>query len=186
MFNKYIFVSNLLMLCFDIEVNPGSKYSSFTFPHLNLNGLTALDSIKISLLQAYGTQHNCDIICLSKVFLNSSIQNNDCRIKVDGRNLMKSVHRSGSRKGGVCVYYKEHTSLIKRDDTCTLDNYLVTEIRSQNKTCFLTCLYRSPSQSQDEFENFCTNFDILLSQINDELPIYSIVASEFRAGCSRW
>ena len=57
MFNKYIFVSNLLMLCFDIEVNPGSKYSSFTFPHLNLNGLTALDSIKISLLQAYGTQH---------------------------------------------------------------------------------------------------------------------------------
>ena len=47
-------------------------------------------------------------------------------------------------------------------------------------------MYRSPIQSQDEFENFCTNFDILLSQINDELPIYSIVASEFRTGCSRW
>ena len=183
MFNKYIFVSNLLMLCFDIEVNPGSKYSSFTFPHLNLNGLTALDSIKISLLQVYGTQHNCDIICLSKVFLNSSIQNNDCRIKVDGRNLMKSVHRSGSRKGGVCVYYKEHTSLIKRDDTCTLDNYLVTEIRSQNKTCFLTCLYRSPSQSQDEFENFCTNFEFLFSQ---KMMNLFTVTGDFNAGCSMW
>ena len=35
---------------------------------------------------------------------------------------------------------------------------------------FLICLYHSPSQSQDEFETFCPNFDILLSQINDELP----------------
>ena len=51
---------------------------------------------------------------------------------------------------------------------------------------FLTCLYRSPSQSQDEFENFCTKFDILLGQINDELPICSIVTSEFNARCSGW
>ena len=52
---------------------------------------------------------------------------------------------------------------IKRDDICTLDNCLVTETRSQNEKCFLTCLYHSPSQSHDEFENFCIKFDILLS-----------------------
>ena len=78
---------------------------------------------------------------------------------------------------------KEHISLIKRDDICTLDNCLVTEIRSQNEECFLTCLYRSPSQSHDEFEKFCIKFDILLSQINDELPICS---DDFNARCSRW
>ena len=60
------------------------------------------------------------------------------------------------------------------------------KIRSQNEKCFLTCLYRSPSQSQDQFENFCTTFDILLSQINDELPICSIVTGDFNARYSRW
>ena len=47
-------------------------------------------------------------------------------------------------------------------------------------------MYRSPSQSQDEFKNFCTKFDILLSQINDERPISSIVPGDFNAWCSRW
>ena len=130
-------ISNLLMQCGDIEVNPGPKYSSLTFCHWNLNGLTAHDNIKISLLQAYVTQYNCDIICISETFLNSSIQNDDDRIKIDGYNLIRSDHPSDSKKGGVCIYYKEHISLIKRDDICTLDNCLVTEICSQNEKCFV-------------------------------------------------
>ena len=62
------------MQCGDIEVNPGPKYSSLTFCHWNLNGLAARNNIKISLLQAYAAQDNCDIICLSEAFLYSSIQ----------------------------------------------------------------------------------------------------------------
>ena len=34
-----------------------------------------------------------------------------------------------SKRGRVCIYYKERIPLIKRDDICTLDNCLVTEIR---------------------------------------------------------
>ena len=91
------------MQCGDIEVNPGPKYSSLTFCHWNLNGLTAHDNIKISLLQAYVTQYNCDIICLSETFLNSSIQNDDDRIKIDGYNLIRSDDPSDSKKGGVFI-----------------------------------------------------------------------------------
>ena len=40
------------------------------------------------------------------------------------------------REWGVCIYYKEHIRLIKRDDICTLDNFLVTEIPSQNEMFF--------------------------------------------------
>ena len=69
------------------------------------------------------------------MFLNS-IQTNDDRISIDGYNLIRADHPSGSKRGGVCVYYKEHISLIKVDDICTLDNYLVTEIRSQSEKCF--------------------------------------------------
>ena len=49
------FIQNLLSCCGDIEEKPGPKYSSLTFCHWNLNGLTAHDSTKISLLQAYIT-----------------------------------------------------------------------------------------------------------------------------------
>ena len=180
------FIQTLLSCCGDIEENPGPKYSSLTFCYWNLNGLTAHDSTKISLLQAYITQRNYDIICLTETFLNSSILSDDNRIKIDGYSLIRSDHPSDLKKGGVCIYYKEHIPLILQDDINTLDNCLVTEIRSQNEKCFLTCIYCSPSQSQDEFKNFCTNFDILLNNINDELPLCSIVTGDFNARCSRW
>ena len=51
---------------------------------------------------------------------------------------------------------------------------------------FLTCIYRSPGQNDEEFENFCVNFDLLLSNINDEIPICSIITGDFNALCSNW
>ena len=108
-----------------IEKKPGPKYSSLTFFHWNLNSLTAHHSIKISLLQAYVTQHNYDMICLSEAFLNSSIDSSNTRILIDGYNLIRSDHRSDFKRLGVCIYYKEHIPLIKQD-----------EIRSQSEKCF--------------------------------------------------
>ena len=145
-----------------------SKYSSLTFCHWNLNGLTAHDSIEILLLQAYVTLHNYDIICLSETFLNSSIDSSDTSILIDGYSLIRSDHPNDLKRGGVCIYYKEHIPLIKRDDICTLDNCLVTEIRSKSEKCFLTCIYHSPSQNNEEFENFSENFDLLFSNINEK------------------
>ena len=94
---------------------------------------------------------------------------------IDGYNLIRSDHPSNSKKGGVCMYHKEHIPLILRDDINTLDNCLVTEICSQNEKCFHICVYCSLSQNQDEFKNFCTNFDILLNNINDEHPLWLIL-----------
>ena len=120
-------------------------------------------------------------MCLSGTFLNSFIETNDYRISIDGYNLIRADHTSDSKRVGVCIYYKEHISLIKRDDICTLDNGLVTEIRSQGEKCFLTCIYRSPSQGRDEFDDFCSKFDLLLSNINQEFLLCSIVAGDFNA-----
>ena len=179
-------ISSLLLRCCDIEKNPGPKYSSLTLCHWSLNGLTAHDSIKILSFQAYVTQHNYDIICLSETFLTSSIDSSDTRILIDGYNLIRSDHPSDSKRGGVCIYYKEHIPLIKRDDICTLDNCLVTEILSQIEKCFLTCMYRSPSQNNEELKNFCANFDLLLSNINEGIPICSIITGDFNARSSNW
>ena len=45
----------------------------------------------------------------------------------------------------------------------------MTEIRLQDEKHFLICIYCSPSQSHDEFDDFCSKFDLLLSKINHNL-----------------
>ena len=159
-----------------------SKFTSLLRFYWNLNGH---DSIKISLLQAYIIPNNYGIICLSETFLNSSIQTNDDRISIDEYNLTRADHSNGSKRGEVCIYYKEHIPLIKRDDICTLDSFLVTEIRSQGDKCFLTSAYRFPSQNHDELEDFCTKFYLLMSNINNEFPLCSIITGDFNTRCSR-
>ena len=53
------------------------------------------------------------------------------------------------------MYYNKRIPIIKRDDLCTLKECLVTEIRVDKKRFFFSCVYRSPSQAQDEFEEVC-------------------------------
>ena len=178
-----LYIKILLYCCGDIEINPGPKRSSLTFCHWNLNGVAAHEFIKVSLLQGYMTERNFDIICLSETFLNSSLDSEDDRLKIEGYNLIRSDHPSDSKKGGVCVYYKEHIPLVRRDDLCTLSNCLVTEIRLENEKCFLPCFYQSPSQTH---ENFCTNLDTLMDHINNELPICSVITGDLNDRCSRW
>ena len=81
----------LLNCCGDIEIIPGPKQSSLTFCHWNLNGIAAHDFIKISLLHGYITDCNFDIICLSETFLNSSLDRDDDRLKIEDYNLIRSV-----------------------------------------------------------------------------------------------
>ena len=51
---------------------------------------------------------------------------------------------------------------------------------------FFTCFYRSPSQSHDEFENFCSELNLLLTNINNTQPVCSILLGDFNAKCSKW
>ena len=138
------------------------------------------------MIQAYITDQNFDIVCLSETFLNSSKENDDHKLIIHGYNLIKFDHPTDLKKDGVCICHKEHIPLIRCDDFCTLDNYLVAEIRSQSEKCFLTCAYHSPGQSQEEFEIFCTNCDVLLSHINDEFLFCLIVTGNFNARCTNW
>ena len=109
------FIQNLLSCCGETEENPGPKYS-LTFCHWILNRLTAHDSTKLSLVQAYITQHNYDIICLTETFLNFYVLSDDNVITIDGYNLIRSDHPSDSKKDGVCICYKEHIPIILLDE----------------------------------------------------------------------
>ena len=161
-FRNLSFVALLLLRSGDVETNPGPKKSSvIKFCHWNLNGLAAHDFLKVSLIEAFITTHNFDIICLSETFLDSTVSQHDEDIMINGYSLLRVDHPSNSKRGGVCLYFKEHLPLIRRNDLSILQECLVTEIIVGNEKCFFTCLYGSQNQNHEELENLSSNLDPL-------------------------
>ena len=107
--------------------------------------------------QTLAVTNNYDIICFTETFLDSSIENDDNRISIPGCNLLRADHPSNTKKVSACIYYKDHLSIVKRNDLCQLRECLVTGFRIGKKKCFFTCLYRSLSQTSDKLEDFCTD-----------------------------
>ena len=95
---------SLLLSCGDIEVNPGPENSqNLSFCHWNVNGITANNFKKLSLIEAYNAVHSFDIICISETFLNSDYSLDDPRLMLDGYIMRRSDHPSGAKQG-VYVY----------------------------------------------------------------------------------
>ena len=140
--------------------------------------------IKVSLLQTLSIRNDYDIICLNETFLDSSIDKD--AISIPEYNLLRVEHPSNTKRGGVCIYYKDHLPIIKRNDMCQLHECLVTELRIGGKKCFFTCLYNSPSQRSNELENFWTDLDLFLSNFNDLNPACSVITGDFNAISSQW
>ena len=99
-------------------------------------GLAAHNFSKVSLLQAISVSKNYDLSCLSETLLDPSIDSSDERITIEGYNLLRVDHPSHKKRGGVCIYYKEHFPVIKRDDLCNLNECLGLEIRIGVEKCF--------------------------------------------------
>ena len=99
----------LLIVCSgDIEVNPGPKNKSqLSFCHWNLNGLYAHNFIKVSVQQTLDVTHYYDIICLSETFLDSSISNDEEKIRIKGYNFCGRITQV--IKNGRCLYVLQGT-----------------------------------------------------------------------------
>ena len=87
-------------------------------------------------------ERNLDIIFLSETIFNSSLDSED-----------------DSKKEGVFVYHKDNIPLVKKDDLCTLNNCLFTEIRS--KKFFLTCIYNYLIKLSTNLGTFAQNSILL-------------------------
>ena len=120
------------------------------------------------------------------MFLDSTIPDDNVNILINGYSSLRADHPNNIKRGGVRIYFKESLPLIRRNDLTNLKDCLVTEINVNNVKCFCMCLCRSPSQNHDELEHFYTNFVLLLSNINDLYPTFSIVLGDFNARFSKW
>ena len=97
--------------------------------------------------------------CLSETYLNSSILNDDYNLEIPGYNLFRADHQSNTKRGGVCIYYRNSLS-VKTLGIQYLQECINFEKRIGGKLCRLVSLYRSPSQSQANFEAFANNFEL--------------------------
>ena len=91
---------DLLMLCGDIESNPGPRPNSgqsFSLCHWNLNSIAAHNFSKISLLKAYNAIHTYDIICLSETYLNHDLLSANDNLKIPDYELIRVDHPSNQK-----------------------------------------------------------------------------------------
>ena len=105
---------------------------------------------KVSLLLAYISVHKFDIICFSETYLNYEIPSDYKNLEIAGCNLVREDHPSNSKRGGICVYYKSSLR-FRVINVKYLQESVSFELRIGGKCSKFPCLYRSPSQTQDEF-----------------------------------
>ena len=193
----YVTITNLhflwyhkqrLILSNDVKVNPGPTLDSsqnFTICHWNLNSVAAHDFYKINLLKAYLTIHKTDIKCLSETYLDSSFLVNDENLVIQGYNLVRCDHFTNSKRGGVCIYYKDSLPL-KIIDIHHLQECINFHLIIGGKLCDFITLYRSPNQSHDEFNLFIKNLELNLDKKTTYNPFLVVVLGYFNAKSCNW
>ena len=170
----------------DIELNPGpkkSKENALSVCHWNLNSITAHDFSKLTQLKAYISTYKYDFICLSETYLDSTTPNN--LIDIEGYNLVRADHPDDTKRGGVCIYYKESLP-VRVINLPFFNEALLVEMSYKKTKVLVSVIYRSPSQSSNEFNLFLTHLENLFSDINNRKTFLSVVTGDFNARSSSW
>ena len=135
-FGHFSAKSDLLILCGDIESNPGPRPNSgqsFSICHWNLNSIAAHNFSKISLLRAYNAIHNYDIIYLSETYLNHDTLSDSENLKILGYELIRVDHTSNQKRGGTCIYHKDFLPIKVSNTSCLKEclNFSLSVYRKQ-------------------------------------------------------
>ena len=157
------------MLSGDVEVNPEPNKKDkdcLSVCHWNLNSIS--DYSKLFLLNSYNSLHKFDIICLSETYLDCNTPLDDYNLEISSYTLVRSDHPSNTKRG-VCLYYKNNSPL-RVVNVGYLNECLTLELKVGDKTYNFAVLYRSPSQSQDEFKTFSDNFEMTLDILAQKIP----------------
>ena len=171
-FDYLWFKCNLLLLCADVELNPGPKQNAatkFSICQWNLNSIDPHNFVKLVLLKAYNSIHKFDIICLSETYLDSNILPNGSNLEIPSYNLVRSDHPPNRKRRGVCIYYRSYLPL-RIIDTNYLNECMRFELMAGDKLCNFIALYRFPSHSQDLLESFKENLELNLESAVQNNP----------------
>ena len=114
-----------ILLSVDIEENPGPNRETLKFCSWNLNNICAHEYIRVSLLEAYNSLYNYDLISIAKIHLDNTIEEGNLSFR--GYYLMASNHPETQKKGGVGLYVKESFPPKNQPDLVTHPECIVCE-----------------------------------------------------------
>ena len=100
--------------------------------------------------------------------------------------FLNNNHPLDIKRGGVGLYVKDSFPAIRRPELEILPECIICEIQLDRKKYFFVVVYRSPSQSHVEFENFMNTFEQMLSLLAAENPSSTIITGDFNCRSSQW
>ena len=102
-----------------------------------------------------------------------------------GYKLIRADNPRDSKKGGVGIYYKEFLAVrpveVKNRNEC-----VISEVSIKNKRGYKVSLYRSPSQTQDEFDIFLISFEQLVGDIIAKNSLFVLITGDFNVRGTNW
>ena len=152
-------VFKTLLLCGDVEINPGPE--TLDFCTWNLNSITAYDFLRVSLMEAYNSVYNYDLIGIVETHLDSTVDEE--KLALNGYTFIKNNHPQNVKRGGVGLYIKDSLPSKNRSDLVTLPECIVYEIHLNRKKYFYSVIYSatyrlvSALRPQLEFEMMLRN-----------------------------
>ena len=124
-----------------------------------------------------------DFLYLSETYLDASVP--DSLLEIDRYNLVRADHPNDTKRGGVCICYKESLP-VRTINLSYFEEALLLEITYHNKNVIVSVIYRSAGQSNNEFDSFLSKLEKLVSDINNREPALSIITGDFNARSQSW
>ena len=97
----------------------------------------------------------------------------------------RADHPNNIKRGGVCAYVRESLP-VRNFSNSYLSEWLTLVVTLSNKKGYVVTLYRSPSQTSDEFDSFISNLEKLLINITSFDPHFVILLDDFNAKSKSW
>ncbi len=175
-------VFRTILLSGDVATNPGPE--SLIFFCWNLPSIASHEFLRLSLIEAYNSVLNYDLIGIVETHLDSTVDEEG--LSIDGYSFIKANHPQNVKRGGVGLYIKDSLPSKNRPDLVTLPECIVYEIHINRKKYFFAVIYRSPSQSTTDFDNFIANFELMLSKMRAKSPFSVIITGDFNCRSTQW
>lgn len=97
-----LYLSSLQLLHGDTKLNLGPRNGKNNLPsfcYWKLNSLPIDKFAKMFLIKAYNATYESDFICMSEVYLNSSISSDHVSLDLEGYNLARADHPDNVKSG---------------------------------------------------------------------------------------
>ena len=117
------------------------------------------------------------------MYLNLSVDSS--KLSTPGYDIIRADHPNDQKRGTVCLYFKENL-ILRRLDLPYIAQCLHCEVTIENKKGYIVVLYRSPSQTANEFHDFQYNFEKLLNQVKRFCSSFAVILGGFNARSKSW